>query len=70
MSDSIEWIDDAFRIEETRWKTWNSYNKEDKQIITSLTKDNCVHATRCYLKWQQEGFPETQTHEGVVGGKL
>jgi hypothetical protein len=70
VSDSIEWIDDSFRVEETRWKTWNSYNKEDKQIITSLRKETCISATRTYLKWQQEGFPEAQIHEGVVGGKL
>lgn len=66
----IDWIDDAFRVEETSWKTWKSFTKDGKELITSLHKDNCVHATRCYLKWMQEGFPETKTHEGTVGGKL
>jgi len=64
------WIDDAFRVEQTRWKTWRSYSKDGKEVITSLAEDTCIAATRQYLKWQQEGFPEVQTHVGVVGGKL
>jgi hypothetical protein len=64
------YYDDAFRVEQKKWGTWDSYTKDGKCIITSLTKEECIHATRCYLKWKQEGFPETKTHEGVVGGKL
>jgi hypothetical protein len=66
----INWIDDAFRVEQTRWKTWRSYTKEGKEMITSLTEELCVNTTRWYLKCLQEGFPETKTHEGTVGGKL
>jgi|LakMenEpi03Aug12_release.lakeMendotaPanAssembly.Ray.scaffolds.fasta_scaffold284992_3 hypothetical protein len=66
----VQWIDDAFRVEQTRWKTWRSFTKEGKEVITSLSQDNCIAATRQYLKWQQEGFPEATKHEGVVGGKL
>jgi hypothetical protein len=65
-----EWIDDTFYIKEQRWGTWVSYDKEDKSIITSLTKEQCISATRFYLKGRQEGFTESQTYEGVVGGKL
>ena len=65
-----EWIDDAFYIKKQRWGTWVSYGKEDKPIITSLTEEQCISATRFYLKGRQEGFTESQTYEGVVGGKL
>ncbi len=65
-----EWIDDTFYIKEQRWGTWVSYDKEHKSIITSLTKEQCISATRFYLKGRQEGFTESQTYEGVVGGKL
>jgi hypothetical protein len=66
-----EWIDDCFRVEEKKWGTWSSYNKEGKELITSLQKELCISATRWYLKEQQEGFVENQVkYEGVVGGKL
>jgi hypothetical protein len=65
-----EWIDDCFRVEEKRWGTWSSYDKEEKEIITSLTKEQCILATRFYLKGKQEGFEETETYDSVVGGKL
>ncbi len=65
-----EWIDDCFRVEEKRWGTWSSYDKDGKEIITSLTKEQCILATRFYLKGKQEGFEETETYDSVVGGKL
>jgi hypothetical protein len=63
-------IDDSFRVEKSRWGTWKSYTKEGNPIITSLTEESCIDATRSYLKWQQEGFNDTKTYEGSVGGKL
>lgn len=63
-------IDDAFYVKEQKWGTWDSYDKKDKCIITSLTEEECVRATRWYLKAKQEGFSETQTYNGTVGGKL
>jgi hypothetical protein len=67
----FEWIDDCFRVEEQRWGTWRSYDKEGNGILTSLTKDVCIIATRSYLKGKQEGFVETDVkYESVVGGKL
>lgn len=65
-----QWIDDVFYVKEQKWGTFDSYDKEDKCIVTSLTEEICIAATRQYLKWLQEGFPETKTHEGTVGGKL
>jgi hypothetical protein len=67
----FEWIDDCFRVEEKKWGTWSSYDREGKELITSLQKELCVSATRWYLKEKQEGFVENQVkYEGVVGGKL
>jgi hypothetical protein len=67
----FEWIDDCFRVEEKKWGTWSSYDKEGKELITSLQKELCVSATRWYLKEKQEGFVENEVkYEGVVGGKL
>lgn len=66
-----ELIDDCFYVEQKKWGTWDSKNKEGKNLITALTREECIKATRFYLKGLQEGFPEpTKTHEGIVGGKL
>ena len=67
-----EWIDDAFRVEEKKYGLWDSYDKNGKCIITSLTEEECVRATRFYLKGCQEGWNDSDVvkHEGVVGGKL
>lgn len=66
-----DWIDDCFRVEEKRWGTWSSYDKDSKELITSLHKEGCIAATRWYLKTKQEGFIENGVkYEGVVGGKL
>jgi len=66
-----ELIDGCFYIQEKRWKTWDSYDMNGKCIITSLTKQGCINATRFYLKGLQEGFGEpVKSHEGTVGGKL
>jgi hypothetical protein len=66
-----ELIDDSFYVIESRWKTWKSFDKEDKPLITSLTEEDCVRATRFYLKGCQEGWDNaTITYDGTVGGKL
>jgi len=68
----IEWIDDAFRVEQKKYGLWDSYDKEGKCIITTLTEEECVKATRFYLKGCQEGWDDANIvkHEGTVGGKL
>ena len=63
-------IDDCFYVEEKQWGTWDSYDKEGKCILTSLTEEECIKATRFYLKGLQEGFFESKSYEGEVGGKL
>jgi hypothetical protein len=68
----IEWYDDAFRVEEKKYGLWDSYDKDGKCIITALTEEECVRATRFYLKGLQEGWDDANIvkHEGTVGGKL
>jgi hypothetical protein len=65
-----ELIDDCFYIEEKKWGTWDSTHTDGRKLITSLTRENCIAATRFYLKGLQEGFEEVKSHEGTVGGKL
>jgi hypothetical protein len=66
-----DYIDDAFRVEQTRWKTWRSFDKDQNGIITALTESECIKATRFYLKGRQEGWGDaTVAYDGTVGGKL
>lgn len=68
----VDWIDDAFRIEQKKWGTWESFDKKGKGLVTGLTKESCLSGTRFYLKGLQEGWEgvESTQHEGTVGGKL
>jgi hypothetical protein len=63
-------IDDAFYVEYKKWGTWDSIDKEGKCIVTSLTEESCIAATRFYLKGKQDGWEDTKKYEGTVGGKL
>ena len=64
-------IDEAFYVEEGFGKTWKSYDKDGKPLVTSLTSKSCISATRFYLKGKQEGFGESaKSDEGSVAGKL
>ena len=69
----IEWYDDAFRVEEKKYGLWDSYDKEGKGLITSLTEEQCVTATRWYLKQIQENTLDKtleKTYTLEVGGKF
>jgi hypothetical protein len=65
-------IDGAFTVDRHRWGTWVSLDSKGNQLITSLTEEACIAATRFYLKGRQEGWDDANTvkHEGTVGGKL
>ena len=64
-------IDGCFTVDKARWGTWRSYDSEGNGILTSLTEQECINATRWYLKQKQEGFPEiTTSYDSTVGGKL
>ncbi len=63
--------DDAFWVKAQSWGTYVSVGSDDLEIITSLTEEQCVNATRWYLKCRQEGFPEeSRSYDSTVGGKL
>ncbi len=63
-------IDDCFYIQQKRYGLCGSTDLNGNGLVTSLTEDQCVSATRFYLKGRQEGFPESKSYEGEVGGKL
>lgn len=64
-----EWIDDAFYVTKARF-LWHSFDKDGNGLVTALTEESCISGARFYLKGKQEGFPETKTYNGEVGGKL
>ena len=63
-------IDDVFYVDEKKYGLWYSTDKEGNGLITSLTEESCISATRFLLKGRQEGFTESKTYTGQVGGKL
>ena len=67
------WIDDAFRVYETKYKMWHSASKDGEELVTALSEDLCIRMTRFYLKGRQEGWDEASSrvmNDGTVGGKL
>ena len=68
-----EWIDDCFRVWETRYGLWSSQTKQGRKMLTGLDRENVIMMTRWHLKCEQEGWPEGSVrvvNSGVVGGKL
>ena len=64
-------IDDCFYVQRKKYGLWDSTDLEENGLVTSLTEEQCISATRYILKGRQEGFPEPQSvHSGEVGGKL
>ena len=65
-------IDESFYVDEKRYGLWDSYYPDGKPIITAGSEENCVRATRFYLKGLQEGWDadNSRSYDGVVGGKL
>ena len=64
--------DDAFYVYKKDYGLWDSVDKNGKGLVTALTEEACVRATRFYLKGLQEGWDDANItkHEGTVGGKL
>jgi len=65
-------IDDCFYVEQKKYGLWDSYDKDGKGIVTSLTEEECVRATRFILKLKQENRLNEvgNTYSGTVDGKL
>ena len=63
------WYDDFFKVlKETLWK---SESRKGEKLVTALTKEECISATRFYLKGRQEGWDDSRVlNDGKVGGKL
>lgn len=69
----VEWIDDIFRVYKTRFGLWHSATKDGKEVITSMSEQECINITRFYLKGLQEGWSTDNNrilNDGIVGGKL
>ncbi len=63
-------IDDCFYVDQKSYGLWGSTDLEGNGLVTSLTEEQCINATRFFLKGKQEGWSETKTYSGEVGGKL
>ncbi len=59
-------IDDAFYVEYKKWGTWDSTDKNGKGLITSLTEESCISATRFVLQFRQENKFESKVDEENV----
>ena len=63
--------DESFTVKKQRWGTFVSYDLEGSILITSITEDSCISATRWYLKARQEGFEEpVANYQSTMEGKL
>lgn len=66
--------DDAFYVEEKRYGLWDSYTPDGKGIVTSLTEEQCIRATRFILQVRQEEANgkkvEASVHKGTMDYKL
>ena len=69
----IDWIDDSFYVEQTRFM-WKSVRKDTgKDFLFGLTKDIVTNMTRWQLKCEQEGTLDQYSRvigDAFVGGKL
>jgi hypothetical protein len=65
-------IDDAFYIEPKSWGTYQSHYPDGKGIVTSLTEEHCIRATRFILQLKQENrLNEVEvSYSSTVDGKL
>lgn len=69
----VEWIDDAFYVEETKFM-WKSVRKDTgKDFLFGLTEKIVTDLTRWHLKCEQEGTLHLYTRvvgSAIVDGKL
>jgi len=68
-----EWIDDCFRVWETRFGLWSTETKQGRKMLTGLTREAVVDMTRWHLKCEQDGTLDQHSWvvgDAFVGGKL
>jgi len=69
----VDWIDDAFYVEKTRFGLFTSVKKNGDKFLTGLTREAVVEMSRWHLKCEQEGTLDQFTRvvgKAVVDGKL
>lgn len=71
MNEQNNLIDECFYVNQMRWGTWQSVHKDGRKLISSISEQDCVTATRYYLKMLQEGnHGSGMVYDGIVQGKL
>ena len=69
----IDWIDDAFYVEQTRFM-WKSVRKDTgKDFLFGMTKEIVIDMSRWHLKCEQDGTLDQYSWvvgDAFVGGKL
>ena len=69
----VDWIDDAFHIEKTRFGLYRSIKKNGDGFLTGGTYDGVLQMSRWHLKCEQEGTLDDYTRvvgSAIVDGKL
>jgi hypothetical protein len=64
-SSPYEWIDDAFRMVETKYGMYKSILKSGEDFLTGATYDGVLQMSRWHLKCEQDGTLHLYTR--VVG---
>jgi hypothetical protein len=59
-------IDDCFYIEQKKYGLWDSTDLEGKGLVSSLTEEQCISATRYILKFRQENQFKSENSENEV----
>jgi len=49
-------LDDLFTVTQSRFGTWNSFDRNGEPLITSLTEELCIEATKFYLHGKEVGW--------------
>ena len=59
-------IDDCFYVEQKKYGLWDSTDLEGNGLVTSLTEEQCISATRYILQFRQENQFESENSENEV----
>ena len=64
--ENYEWIDDAFRVEETRFM-WKSVRKDTgKDFLFGMTEKIVTDMSRWHLKCEQEGWTQKDLYVSLT----
>ena len=65
MSEEITWYDDTFKVFETRFGLFTSYDRELVELVTGGTYGACLRATMSHLQWKREGYVPPEGKESA-----